>query len=329
MKAGIEFEQVVADIFKYLDPGAQVKQGIWEEGPDGRRNLDVVISGRADGDLRRIHVECKDYDPARGPIGISYVDAIESKHRDMNFDVSILCSNAGFTSGAISKAKRKNIALIGVLRADDGRIKYAVVDEVYLRRIEMTKIEVGYSFPAGQPTLNDAAAILYKGKPVQNWLLSRIPARLCANLAVKGQLRISFTFKSPIEVIAGSQRSLLEHCFIQFAYSGSWIAFESRIDASNGFYDWLKKTIRTGGPSGFSVSWKDVTYGVGGKPISHPPKYLFPNWPHVKPDGMALHNQVDIGGLISPSPSEIPHLNPLINEADLDIFRHEILEADP
>jgi len=70
MKSGTGFEQVVADVCRELDPGAHVQQGVWEDGPDGRRNLDVVISGQLDGVSRRIHIECKDYNPARSPIGI-------------------------------------------------------------------------------------------------------------------------------------------------------------------------------------------------------------------------------------------------------------------
>lgn len=50
MKAGTGFEQVVADICRECDPGADVQQGVWEEGPDGRRNLDVGIAGKVNED---------------------------------------------------------------------------------------------------------------------------------------------------------------------------------------------------------------------------------------------------------------------------------------
>src|SRR5688572_1900076 len=96
-KQGKQFELVVADVAREMTPGADVQQGQWVQGPDGARELDVVIKGQVDGAQRTIYIECKDYNPKRGPLGVAQIDAIDSKHRDLGFDISLLCSNAGFT----------------------------------------------------------------------------------------------------------------------------------------------------------------------------------------------------------------------------------------
>ena len=62
-KLGKQFELVVSDVVKALDPNSTVRQGDWVLGPDGRRDLDVIVEGTADGIQRRIQIECKDYNP--------------------------------------------------------------------------------------------------------------------------------------------------------------------------------------------------------------------------------------------------------------------------
>src|SRR2546427_10431949 len=119
-KRGKPFERVVKEVLSTLDPRSVVRQGQWVTGPDGRRELDVLIEGSVEGVRRRVLVECKDFNPnTTGPVGIRFVDALESKRRDLAADVSFICSNAGFTTDAIRKAKRVGIGLIAVLRERD------------------------------------------------------------------------------------------------------------------------------------------------------------------------------------------------------------------
>jgi hypothetical protein len=325
MKAGIEFEQVVGEICREFDPGADVQQGVWEEGPDGRRNLDVVVTGNVEGQRRRIHIECKDYNPARGPIGIEYVDAIESKHRDMNIDVSVLCSNAGFTSGAISKAKRLNIGLIAVLRENDDRVRFEVVDEAYCRRFKIDgTYNFSFGYPQGRPVLGAGTFILHMGRPVVNWLIARFSQVLLANLVVSGKLRMQYRFIRPIQVRHAETRkkSRIDSCMIEFSFTGKWLRYETRISTESGFYDWLQRAVRVGPGKAFSVSWSGVPVGVGGTEIYEPPRHLFPNWPYAfgyRVDGVALQPLCEFENMAMPSPEEIPDLAPLIVPADLEL----------
>ena len=47
-----------------MDATAVVGQGEWLDGPDGRREADVLVTGTVDGAERRVLIECKDYNPA-------------------------------------------------------------------------------------------------------------------------------------------------------------------------------------------------------------------------------------------------------------------------
>lgn len=107
----------MAEVARAFDPNANVTQGQWVIGPDGRRELDVLIEGTADGRQTKGLIECKDFNPGTtGPVGIAYVDALESKRRDIGADVSLICSNAGFTVDALRKAKRVGIGLISLMK---------------------------------------------------------------------------------------------------------------------------------------------------------------------------------------------------------------------
>ena len=58
-------------------------------------------------------VECKDH--AR-PIGIGYIDAFESKIRDLKPDRASMFGNSGFTRDALKKAKRVGIEMASAMK---------------------------------------------------------------------------------------------------------------------------------------------------------------------------------------------------------------------
>ena len=74
------------------DGGSAVKEGQWLKGPDGRRHLDVTVSGIANGRNVTIIIECKDW---RRPVGIETIDALNSKRQDIIADLAFICSNSG------------------------------------------------------------------------------------------------------------------------------------------------------------------------------------------------------------------------------------------
>ena len=136
-KAGSIYEKLVADIMSTMSPGASVQYGQWTEGPDGRRDLDVEISGTIHGEDQFVVIECKDWKEA---VGIGVVDALDSKRRDINADYALICSNSGFTPPALRKAKRVGIGMVAALKSGDESIKVVIEEEIYTRE---TTVEDG------------------------------------------------------------------------------------------------------------------------------------------------------------------------------------------
>lgn len=322
-KLGTQFELVVSDVVKEMDPNSTVTQGEWIEGPDGRRELDVIIEGTVDGVARRIQIECKDYNPDSRPIGIAIIDALESKHRDLNFDLSLLCSNAGFTTDAIRKAKRKGIGLIGVLRDKDERIRYRIMDEVYIRRLDHIPVSNGIKFfwnnkpPPKEVHLEE---IMYKGVPVISWLISRIYKFIAFNPIVKGTFTLCFRFKRPIKFTFPSGSADVNKMQIKFEISGGWVAQKLEINATCGLYDWIRRTIHLS-PNPAKVTLKNVKFGEGGTAIECPPDFD-PDILKQKDKGGISIWICDIGGL--GEPKIIPKLDKFVMDIDLVEVRNDI-----
>lgn len=127
---------------KQFDPSAEVKVGEWVKGPDGLREVDVLITGTVDGVTRQI-----------------LIDAADSKRRDLAADVTLICSNAGFSKDAMRKAGRVGIGLIGVMREPDPRIRYKVFDEkrfpVILERFSLDIVPI-FIVRGPPPSFDDA-----------------------------------------------------------------------------------------------------------------------------------------------------------------------------
>lgn len=323
-KLGTQFELVVSDVLRELDPGATVRQGEWIEGPDGRRDLDVIIEGAVGGVVRRIQIECKDYNPVRGPIGIGLIDALESKHRDLKMDVSLLCSNAGFSGPAIRKAKRSNIGLIGVLRKNDPRIRYRIFDSFFVRRVDFVLGSARYTFDfIDRPILPadlEGAEICFEGIPVENWLTSRALIFLSSNPIVNGIHKLSFSFKYPVQFAFRNQTAFASRIHVEFEITGGWFEQELEIDGDSGLYDWMRKTVRRG-PHPGSIEYKGLKVGVGGTPVECPPDFEKVMARKVEPGELALWI-LDLGGI--KMPAKIPMLDRFVVDEDLRAIRSNL-----
>lgn len=79
-KRGDAYQNAVAQVARSLVQDADVVVGTWVLGPDGRRDLDVLVRPRQAGATPVVVIECKDWNR---PIGIALIDALESKRRDL------------------------------------------------------------------------------------------------------------------------------------------------------------------------------------------------------------------------------------------------------
>jgi hypothetical protein len=296
---GKPFELVVSDVVSELDRNSTVRVGEWVNGPDGARELDVTVEGTAGGKQRRVQIECRDYNPERRPIGIAAIDALESKHRDVGVDLSILCSNAGFSTDAIRKAKRVGVGLVGVLREDDPRIRYKVVDEIYLRKIDYLpgRATVSYDFVGALPPQGSMRAdeVLYNGKPVEHWLTHRAVEFVTLNPIVKGVHSLSFRFKFPVMFDMPTGRWPAKSIRTQFEISGGWFAQRVEIDATSGLYDWIRRTIRMAAKPG-RIAYKNVNFQSMGDPISAPPDLDLKNPTVPQDEGVSIWI-LNVGGV--------------------------------
>jgi hypothetical protein len=316
-KPGKPFERVVRDVLKALDPTPVVRQGVWVVGPDGRRELDVLVEGTAEGVRRRVLVECKDFNPnTTGPVGIGIVDALESKRRDLEADVAIICSNAGFTADAIRKAKRVTIGLIGVLKEGDRRIRFEVREEIYLRRVIVRELTIGLA-AEGAIRLDGVAfeSVTFDGVPLGNWVIKRAMLLIGSNPIVTGNFRATHALRAPIRLGLASGSVMATRIDFNLTISGGWFAQEVRLSATAGVYDWLRRRVRLApGPSQFHI--KNVDFEKG-DPIDRPPESEL-NVSNEMRRGDVWANLLVIGGLDVREP--VPPIDEFVVPEDLDPF---------
>ena len=110
-KTGKKFEKLAESIFKQLikNPNYEtVEHNVLLDGADGKRQFDVIVKSENVGINILTVIECKDYNKK---VPISIIDEFHSKLLDVNANKGIVISRKGFSSKAISKAKRLGITL--------------------------------------------------------------------------------------------------------------------------------------------------------------------------------------------------------------------------
>ncbi|WFP61370.1 hypothetical protein [Mesorhizobium sp. WSM4904] len=323
-KLGRPYEQVVGDVAKQFDPAAQVTVGEWVEGPDGRREVDVLITGTVDDVPRRVLIECKDYDSRKRRIGIGIIDAADSKRRDLGIDLTLICSNAGFSTDAMRKARRVGIGLIGILKEADPRIRYKVFDEIYARRINLSmKADIDIKVVSGSVAAWAVEAITFESASVFAWLQHRVILFVTHNRVVKGTHYLRFRFRPPVLIQQGTHSAFMTEISLRFTLTGQWIAQQVEIDATSGLYDWLRKRVQLAPVPGDSrLVYKDVKFGTGGTVIdSHPDIDSLSPSP-VKENEVHMEI-IDLGGFVVPT--EYAQLDSHVVPEDADPVRPDII----
>ncbi len=320
-KRGRPYERVVADVLKAMDPGASVQDGVWVAGPDGRRDMDVFIDGTADGQQRRVLVECKDFHPKKtGPVGIGYVDALESKRRDLGIDVSFICSNAGFTANAISKAKRVGIGLISVMRKGDKRIRFSVAEEIYTRKVKVEQLTI--VLRGSDPIHLDSVpfdAVTYDGIPVGNWVVHRTLLLLGRNPIVKGTYSVTHKLKLPTEFGLPTGPVLAHAIDFKLTITGGWFAQQITIDATGAIYDWLRRRVRLiPGPYQLHLQGVNIYEGT---PISAPPQSELRHMKDLR-NGEVASALMLLEDLEVKEPA--PDIDSLVEPVDLDLIMSDL-----
>ncbi len=324
-KRGKPYERVVSEVLSLFDRKATVRHGQWVKGPDGQRDMDVYVDGVVDGERRRALVECKDFNrETTGPVGIGFVDALESKRRDLGVDVAFLCSNAGFTAGARRKATRVGIGLIAVMRAGDPRIQFKVYEDIYYRKFKIDSLEMGFT-PLGQVNVANIPfdRVIFKGLPVQNWILGRVSAFLNSTMVTEGTFQKSHRLRPALEIQAPTGPVIATCLNYRLRVSGGWFVQEVTLSATTAVYDWLRRRVRLLPGPHESCLVGPFRAGVGGRPVPRQPDSELENPPTFR-SGESWFRLVEIEGLGRVGPGA--PLDDLVVPEDLNVAVTEWLD---
>ena len=320
VKAGSAYEKFVASTIQAMDSTIKVHPHHWEDGPDGYRDMDVLIEGILNGSPHKILIECKDFDRKKtGPVGIHFVDALDSKRHDLDVDSAIICSNSGFTKDAIRKAKRKKIGLVSIVKAGDPHVKNVIQEEVYIRKIEVDKVNISIKSEGEgkQPDIS-IELIEYPGLPLINWIWNKMAAIICLNpTGLSAKFSLIYNFQRPIEFQFNNQFFPIHSIKIQFSVNTEWFSQIVTIDADLGIYDYLRGRIRFS-PSSRNYNFKglnivDQSIVAGGKPIN-----FIPEKEHLQPYEIAVA-LMEVKGIKEIEPSLVPNIDDLIVPEDLNL----------
>jgi hypothetical protein len=118
MNTGKEYENLTSGVFRTLSKSERYTNVVRDaklEGPDGKRQIDVLVETEIFGHNTKTMIECRDYSR---PLDIEHIDALDSKSADLAVDMVVLVARNGFTKKAKHKAKRKNIRLATLDKVD-------------------------------------------------------------------------------------------------------------------------------------------------------------------------------------------------------------------
>ncbi len=148
VKPGREFEQLSAQLFAALrtNPAFErVEHDVRLPGPDGDRQIDVLLRGRAGPlDILTI-IECKD---TRKLVTVEEVDALHSKLQDVRAQKAVMVAAKGFSGGAQKKAARLGISLCTAQQARHERWPLTESIPFFIDELACTETEIAFSFTA-------------------------------------------------------------------------------------------------------------------------------------------------------------------------------------
>jgi hypothetical protein len=313
-----EYRELVGQVIHAFEPRAYISVAGAVLSPDGARTVDIQVWPINGGGGPTV-IDVIDRPDGR-PVGIDAIDMAESKRRDVRAKAMLLCSNTGFDTLAIQKAKRTNIGLISVLKQGDKRIKGKILEEIYLRKINLGLPMVEYEGATASDLdtlrqyVTGAHHVTYKGGSVAGWLQHRASMIVFDNPQVIWRPLIArFNLKEPTVFLVQGHQVTLRTLTIRFHPKVQWLSQLVALDAKNGIYDYLRGRVRlAGGPNSYVI--EGVNFDTA-TPIPSPPP--------VSNVGVGLQpGEVDITLMMAedidlPKGRQIPRLEELVKPEDL------------
>jgi hypothetical protein len=263
------YRQLVASVIYAMDPHSTLSVGSLMDTPDGIRAVDIEVrSSGKDGAPLLTAIDVIDL-PSGRQADITAVDAADSKRTDIKADAMILCSNTGFEQSAISKAKRKNIGLISVLRQGDKRIKAVIEEEIYLRKIDITPVTITWNGDNLQNLNPDADVLEYNGGSVGGWVQLKASLTAAMNPELTFPITGTFNFKRATDFYKNGKQITLRSIAASFTPRVQWLSQTVQIDAKAGIYDYVRgRVMLAPGRNSYTITGIDFYHGV---PLLTPP----------------------------------------------------------
>jgi hypothetical protein len=236
---GILFEQAVHRIQQRMDADSKVTHNeTLQDRVGNKRQYDVVIRGAIDGRPILGIMECKDY--ASRKTGPEAIDGFANKIRNVGADFGIIVSRRGFTKAALRLARFENIRCYSVASkefesgASFGQYIYGIARN-------WMDVELKIDFEAPSPGTADPKRILFKGKPIGNWLQYELFNEHSSKEPGLYWLRLTFPSAIPVEMDGNVFRMK------GISYSGVLTHSRKRLFVGwtgDAFYEWSRETLR-------------------------------------------------------------------------------------
>jgi hypothetical protein len=142
-----KFEKFVASIQKCLTPHAKVTHNDFISGKSGvKRQVDVAVRYNLGQFNLLVVIDCKDW---KNPVDINDVGSFSDLVEDIGANKGAIVCNAGFTSGALKRAKEKGIDLLRAADAEskDWPVYMAIPMLCDFRYIEYSSYNIRHSAP--------------------------------------------------------------------------------------------------------------------------------------------------------------------------------------
>jgi len=139
-KPGAQFEKIVADVHRrILKKEVQENQRL-PAGNSRYRQIDAVLQETTEGQHRFVIIECKDH---RRKAEVGKVDELIGKIEDVSASRGILVSKAGFTTGAIDRAKKEpRVQLSEVFDVEALESRLCLPTTLRIRRISTFNLHI-------------------------------------------------------------------------------------------------------------------------------------------------------------------------------------------
>jgi len=163
---GGAFEDLTENIFRKLtDPKIhKIERNVKIEGPDGKREIDILITYLTNNIEHKTIIECKDY---KRPLTIEKLDAIASKMKDVKANKAIMVTRSGYSKQSKSKAKRLNIDLFTAHQASSE--KWGIDIDIPIRVTEVTpKTTLKLSIKKNNPASSYKSSFTHDNFEVNN-----------------------------------------------------------------------------------------------------------------------------------------------------------------